>query len=385
MPDHNQASLKAMTASSATINGERSVLRCDRALAELRKGRWVLIRGGAAAMLVAAVDADAEHGPLDDAVGIAVTADKAADLGLATGEAVLLSPRPNGLTVAEQLAAGARSLVAGNDRTAFGTWSTGTVSIPAGAALTLLRTNRRLPAVFVRPVHSSDVEDLVDGGMILTLDVDDVLALPEARARTLRRAGEARVPLVDSIDTRFVVFRETVDDMEHVAIVIGAVEPGADTLVRMHSACLTGDLFGSLRCDCGEQLRAAVAAIADAGGGILLYLAQEGRGIGLTNKMRAYSLQDTGLDTVDADRCLGFGEDERDFEVAARILEGMGVGSVRLMTNNPEKIAALERHGIRVAERHALQAEITKYNERYMRAKAERSGHLLDGLEASDS
>jgi GTP cyclohydrolase II len=147
--------------------------------------------------------------------------------------------------------------------------------------------------------------------------------------------------------------------------------------VRLHSACLTGDLFGSLRCDCGEQLRASVERIAADGGGVLLYLAQEGRGIGLANKLRAYELQDGGADTVEADASLGFADDERRFDVAVQMLLDLGLRRIRLLTNNPAKIAAIEAGGIEIADREELYGALNEHNERYLRAKADRSGHLL--------
>ena len=167
--------------------------------------------------------------------------------------------------------------------------------------------------------------------------------------------------------------------LEHVALIVGDPAHWPDVpALRMHSACLTGDLFGSLRCDCGEQLRSAVSTIGEEGGGILLYLAQEGRGIGLANKLRAYGLQDSGLDTVDADRLLGFGADERRYEVAAAMLADLDIPRVRLMTNNPGKIAALERNGIEIAGREAVHGALNPHNDRYLTAKAERAGHWLD-------
>jgi len=148
-------------------------------------------------------------------------------------------------------------------------------------------------------------------------------------------------------------------------------------LIRLHSECFTGDLLGSLRCDCGIQLRSAITEIAKQGSGILLYLAQEGRGIGLVNKLRAYELQDDGFDTIDANEQLGFDADERIYAPAATMLARMGIKRVRLMTNNPEKINGLTRHGIEVAERVAHSFPANGHNENYLRTKAERAGHLL--------
>jgi GTP cyclohydrolase II len=172
------------------------------------------------------------------------------------------------------------------------------------------------------------------------------------------------------------VFRDEHSLAEHVAVVIGKPDPASAVPVRLHSACLTGDLLGSLRCDCGEQLRTAVARIGALGGGVLLYLDQEGRGIGLPNKLRAYVLQDGGLDTVDADRHLGFLADERSYDVAAALLTELGIKRIRLLTNNPQKINALRDHGLEVVGRLPLVTTSNTHNERYLRAKHERAGHL---------
>ena len=173
-----------------------------------------------------------------------------------------------------------------------------------------------------------------------------------------------------------IAFRTDGDSAEHVALILGA-PTGQPPLVRVHSECLTGDAFGSLKCDRGPQLDTALAGIAEAGWGILLYLRQEGRGIGLINKLRAYALQDQGYDTVDANLRLGFQDDERDFAVAARMLETLGQDRVRLLTNNPKKVAALEALSIAVAERVPLQAGEGEHNRIYLATKRERSGHQL--------
>ena len=202
-------------------------------------------------------------------------------------------------------------------------------------------------------------------------------AYPQDRASSLLRVSEAPVPLAGHEDSRFVLFRETVADLEHVAIIIGKPDPAAPVLVRLHSSCLTGDLFASLRCDCGDQLRGAIDRLGD-GGGILLYLAQEGRGIGLANKLRAYARQDAGLDTIDADRYLGFRGDERNFAVAVQMLKSLGVARIRLLNNNPSKIAALRQAGLDVVERLPIGGHINRHNERYITTKRDRAGHLID-------
>ncbi|MEI6557419.1 MAG: GTP cyclohydrolase II [Rhodospirillaceae bacterium] len=196
-------------------------------------------------------------------------------------------------------------------------------------------------------------------------------------ARALRRVADARVPLADAPNAKVIAFRPSNGGHEHLAIVIGTPRPGQPVLVRMHSECFTGDLLGSLRCDCGEQLRRAIAAIAEQGHGLVLYLAQEGRGIGLVNKLRAYQLQDEGYDTLDANEALGFDADERLYLPAAEILHQLGFDRVRLMTNNPDKMAQLARCGIEVTERVPHIIPSNDHNAAYLRAKAQRAGHLF--------
>jgi GTP cyclohydrolase II len=214
----------------------------------------------------------------------------------------------------------------------------------------------------------------------LHVSAADVLAYPQDRASSLLRVSEAPVPLAGHENSRFVLFRETVADLEHVAIIVGKPDPAEPVLVRLHSSCLTGDLFASLRCDCGDQLRGAIDRLAEGsnGGGVLLYLAQEGRGIGLANKLRAYARQDAGLDTIDADRYLGFRGDERNFSVAVQMLKALGITQIRLLTNNPAKIAALRQAGLDVVERLPIGGRINRHNERYIATKRDRAGHLID-------
>ncbi|TBU94576.1 GTP cyclohydrolase II [Stutzerimonas kirkiae] len=172
---------------------------------------------------------------------------------------------------------------------------------------------------------------------------------------------------------------------EHVALTLGQLDDGAPVLGRLHSECLTGDALFSLRCDCGFQLEAALRAIADEGRGVLLYLRQEGRGIGLLNKIRAYALQDAGADTVEANERLGFGADMRDYAICLPMLEHLGVASIRLMTNNPRKVKALEGFGIRIAERRPLQVGRNPHNQRYLLTKAGKLGHMLGELHQGEA
>ncbi|WP_376690665.1 GTP cyclohydrolase II [Wenzhouxiangella sp. EGI_FJ10409] len=250
------------------------------------------------------------------------------------------------------------------------------------AALALMRRALLVPAALTATIDGSRqaaVERAIADGSILRVSARSAEQCFDSGAGMLKRVSEADVPLSESVQSRFVLFREPDGLREHLAVLIGesGVWPEA-VPTRLHSACLTGDLFGSLRCDCGEQLQNAVRTIAQMGGGVLLYLAQEGRGIGLANKLRAYALQDEGLDTIDADRMLGFGEDSRRYRVAVDMLTALSIRSVKLLTNNPSKVDALREGGIEVAARDGLYGRLTRQNRRYLKAKASRSGHLLD-------
>jgi GTP cyclohydrolase II len=198
----------------------------------------------------------------------------------------------------------------------------------------------------------------------------------QASAAALNLVAETTIPLSGFL-TRFVVFRDGSGGMP-IALVIGSPDLTRPVPVRLHSACLTGDVFGSRRCDCGDQLRLALTQLSQQGGGIVLYLEQEGRGIGLANKIRTYQLQDEGLDTVDANSVIGFDDDERNYEVAARMLKLLGCTRICLMTNNPKKLDELSNAGIDVSGRLPLQGPIHADNQRYLAAKATRAGHQLD-------
>jgi GTP cyclohydrolase II len=187
--------------------------------------------------------------------------------------------------------------------------------------------------------------------------------------------SRARLPVDGLPETHIAAFRADDDGQDHVALIVGAFG-GKPPLIRLHSECLTGDVFGSLKCDCGPQLRESLRIIGEEGGGVLLYLRQEGRGIGLANKLRAYALQDRGLDTVDANRRLGFADDERDYGHAAAMLRALGIDRIRLLTNNPAKVAGLEAAGIAVAERIPHHMPVNPHNADYLAVKRGRSGHL---------
>ncbi len=243
------------------------------------------------------------------------------------------------------------------------------------AALRLCKAAHLLPAALVVPMPARAARDIALGAGLGAVEAADVPADPAAAA--LVEVAAARVPLEVSRAGRVRVFRPLDGGEEHYAVEIGAPDRTAPVLCRLHSACFTGDVLGSLKCDCGPQLAAALAQIGAEGAGMLLYLNQEGRGIGLANKMRAYALQDQGFDTVEANHRLGFEDDERDFALGATILRALGFSRARLMTNNPAKVAMLEADGVEVVERVPLRAGRGPLNDAYLRTKAAKSGHLL--------
>jgi GTP cyclohydrolase II len=240
----------------------------------------------------------------------------------------------------------------------------------AVAAMELARLAGVLPAFLVDPLPAAEGQSLTPSDLADWKD-----------SAHLTIATRAHLPIAADDEAEVVAFRSTNDLREHVALIVGTQSGDRAPLVRLHSECLTGDVLGSRKCDCGPQLDAALAAMAEEAGkggwGVLLYLRQEGRGIGLINKLRAYRLQDQGFDTVDANNRLGLPTEARDFPVAARMLILLGVGTIRLMTNNPAKVAALEEQGITVAERVPHQLPANPHNARYLATKRDRSGHFL--------
>lgn len=242
------------------------------------------------------------------------------------------------------------------------------------AAIALAKSAQLLPAALVLPLQDGPAMAARHG---LSM-VDAAEAISELATAPLQNpVATASLPMAVSRSGRVHVYRPDDGGIEHYAIEIGTPDLSRPVLVRLHSACFTGDVLGSLKCDCGPQLQAACVAMAEAGGGVLLYLNQEGRGIGMANKMRAYALQDGGLDTVEANHHLGFQDDERDFRHGAALLKQLGILQVRFLTNNPTKLAVLTAHGITVTERVPLQVGKTKHNAHYLATKATKSGHLL--------
>jgi GTP cyclohydrolase II len=354
-----------------------------RAASELRRGLPVLLTGGAPLAILAAETA----GP-----------DSVAELTSLGCEppALLLAPVRAAAVLRRPLEQGAAAIAVRipqplldatflrtlADPTAKQPMHAGTleaVPLPeaAAAALTLAKLGRLLPAVLAVAAKQG-VETEADLRNLIGVPAGDVLTYPGMEAAGLRRIVSAEVPLAGAPDTRVVAFRTDGSAIEHLAIVIGRPEQAAAPLVRIHSECFTGDLLGSMRCDCGEQLRGAIRRMAEDGSGVLLYLAQEGRGIGLVNKLRAYTLQDRGLDTLDANRVLGWGADERNFLIGATMLVQLGISRVRLLTNNPDKLAALTACGVEVVGREAHMIAPNGVNDEYLATKAARFGHLLD-------
>ncbi len=375
------AALAGDAASSAFDTGraEKLAVRAvHRVLGELRRGTPVVLQGPSPLVLLAAETAGGE--------GLAEFA------GCIDGPALILLAGSRAAAALRRPIASGAHIVAARLRTAIPHVAmlhgladpilaqlpldeiAGLAEAPAAAvaAIALAKLARLLPAVLAAPLKPSAAAGL------LAVAEADVLAYPTSIAASLTRVAEASVPLEGARDTRIVAFRAADAGVEHLAILIGRPEQAEGApLTRIHSECFTGDLLGSLRCDCGPQLRQAIDRMEQEGTGILLYLAQEGRGIGIASKLRAYTLQDQGADTADANQALGWQADERNFLIAARMLQELGVSRVRLLTNNPDKIAALEACGITVQRREAHAIPANGVNDFYLATKAARFGHLL--------
>jgi len=362
----------------------------DRAVAEIRRGSAVVVTAGDAAMLVRAAETlqpGQPHLPFFTRQGVgplaaAVTGRRAAILGLAdpSAPAVILN-EGEGFSVG-----GILSLVdPKTEQTQIPPAGISATPVdqdsPALTAVRLSKIARLLPALAVAPLETRDGGEAIAWARANSRAVvssEAVQAYDRLQAESLEPVSEARVPLAGCEDTKIIAFRPRDGGVEHLAIVIGSPDTTKPVLTRLHSECFTGDLLGSLKCDCGDQLRGAITAIAEGGdGGVLLYLAQEGRGIGLVNKLRAYELQEKGFDTVDANEQLGFDDDERVYLPAVQILTRLGISDVRLLTNNPAKVGALARHGIRVTDRVAHVFPSNQHNWSYLETKSKRSGHVF--------
>ena len=353
----------------------------DRAVAELRRGGAVIIGGQGRPLVVAAVEtlSPSAFARLADIKGdrlqLIVTAKRATALGLGqwaddVRAVALSSPAP--LTL-DQILAVADPTVETRQALASLSAQAVTAGCKSEAAILLSKQARLLPACLVIAV---DPKSPVIKGLT-RVSAQKIGRYDLTAANSLVAVTQARVPVAGAENTKIIAFRPKDGGQEHLAIVIGEPDPAQPVLIRLHSECFTGDLLGSLRCDCGQQLKGAIAEIHQAGSGILLYLAQEGRGIGLVNKLRAYRLQDEGFDTLDANRQIGYDDDERLYQPAIRMLREMGISQVRLMTNNPTKVEALARGGITVVERVPHVFPANDHNAFYLSTKSSRGGHLF--------
>jgi len=371
------------------LSPQDAALLADRAAHEYRRGRAVVIEGAdggpalalaAETLSEAALDAAQTLPGVDAAqAALALTQRRAAVLHIGpTGHDTIMlpltdlpGPKAEYATLIRDIADASRDLA--NPMRGPFLRKMGAPPAAAPLAVKLAKIAQLLPAALLIPV--TDAARLP--ASILRLPAEAIAGYDRAAALTLIPVSQARLPVQGAEDARLYAFRPGDGSPEHFALVIGQPDPLKPVLARLHSECFTGDLLGSLRCDCGEQLRGAVRAINEAGGGVLLYLAQEGRGIGLVNKLRAYQLQDQRFDTIDANMRIGFEADERWFLPAAEMLKQLGFTRVRLMTNNPEKVSGLEALGIEVTERVAHSFPANSHNEAYLETKKKRSGHYL--------
>ena len=363
---------------SPEVAADPGILRLravHRAMADLRRGTPVLLQGGPDQpdLVVLAADTTAARG-VAELTGLAAGPPV---LLLAPVRAAALLRRPvppdaPAMALRTRLLLDAAVLRGMADPTADQLLADPPEPAPlpplAGAAIALLKLARLLPAALVAAVRPDAGAQAARLGL-LAVPAADVLSHPDAASAGLVRVAEARVPLQDAPDARVVAFRAPDAGIEHLAILVGKPEDGGAEapLCRVHSECFTGDLLGSLRCDCGPQLHMA-----------LQRMAAEGRGIGLSGKLRAYMLQDRGLDTLDANRALGWNADERNFLIAATMLQELGIPRVRLLTNNPDKLAALAACGVEITGREPLVVPANGVDDHYLATKARRFGHLLE-------
>lgn len=368
---------------------DHNIVTVERAAAELRRGRPVVLGGGQKTILVQAaelltdpwIDRFRDLSGADAVVGLTYHRANILHVLPRNGDVALIrlpapGPGDSRSAVIQSMADPADDLM----RPLLGPFHVADVRADQNhqAGLKLCKIGRLLPAaLFSAPLPVADGAAWALAQGLLHVGPEEVLDYDRHDAAGLRRVTSARVPLAGAEKTTMVAFRPLDGGTEHFALIIGDPNRHDPVLARIHSECFTGDLLGSLKCDCGEQLNGAIRHMQVQGGGVLLYLAQEGRGIGLINKLRAYHLQDQGFDTVDANERLGFHSDERIFEPAAEMLKIMGFSSVRLLTNNPLKVAGLEACGITVSARVAHSFPANAHNDHYLRTKKKRSGHLL--------
>ncbi|MEO8317050.1 MAG: GTP cyclohydrolase II [Bradyrhizobium sp.] len=366
------------TPTNSALFGNKEHLSVSRALSELQARRPIRVNAPGEVLFALPVEGLEdqrlrEFAVLCDAneLELIVTQHRARAIGIETST-------PMALPLSRATNAGAIFDLA-SDRESHFTATAVAATLAATAAIRLIKLSGGLPAVLAARVTNT-IGDLINS--TVTVEADAVECFAVSPAKVLTVASDASIPLASGKPARFVVFRDAVG-VDQVAIIVGKPNFAEPVPVRLHSSCLTGDVFGSRRCDCGDQLQIALARLEDLGGGVILYLAQEGRGIGLANKMRAYRLQDAGLDTRDANTMLGFEDDERDYGAAALILRTLNCTRIVLLTNNPAKLDGLAKAGIEVVARAPLEAPINPHNRRYLTTKAVRSGHKIVTLKAS--
>ena len=377
MPSETLAPVKPTDAETLTLR------QIHRAASELRRGVPVVLRGEATLCLLAAETASPQAIAELTSLGVdapvlllaPIRAAAAIRQSVDIGASVTAVRMPAELMVPDTLRALADPTLP--QRRISEAFETVPAPADGSAALNLVKLSRLLPAV-IAVTARPDIALEADRHDLVSVRAADVLRYPTLEVAGLRLVASAPVPVADAPDARLVAFRTEGSGLEHLAIVIGKPEEAEAPLVRIHSECFTGDLMGSMRCDCGEQLRGAIRRIAADGDGVVLYLAQEGRGIGLVNKLRAYTLQDRGLDTLDANRALGWGADERNFMTGSAMLSLLGIPRIRLLTNNPEKVAAMEACGVKVLGREEHEFDPNGVNDEYLSTKAARFGHMLD-------
>jgi GTP cyclohydrolase II len=345
-------------------------IEVDRAVAECRGGRPVLVTGGSALLVQPVETLEPPVLPALERLAaggarLVLSATRLERLGQAELRAGWISLPTLDAARIERLSVawGARL-----DTTAA------PLSALDEAGLELVRLSALLPAFVGIPFADATQVDPT----VARVSADALGAYRGAEAANIHIVSRAPMPLEDAPDSEIVIFRGGEGLRDHAAIIVGRPDFASPVLSRMHSACLTGDIFGSLKCDCGDQLRMTARHMAKHDGGVILYLDQEGRGNGLSNKIKAYRLQAEGLDTYDADEVLGFGHDQRHFDFAARMLTSLGIKAVRLMTNNPIKIAALEAAGVELVSAERIFGRPTRENVGYLQAKRDRAGHRID-------
>ena len=384
------------TANSPAGKASPAQISVERAIGDLRRGALVILRDAPnqTATVVQAAEMATSMGlkMIAQITGsqptLAITRNRAAAIKILTQSSKVLSlslPQSDRSTFIHRLSD--PTFIKDPNNNDFGELGIEKLTVipePLGGiaekAIQLVKYARLLPSIVFSRLPLAEVDQLYnfkrDNGLLL-VETASIDTFANIRAQRLVKATSAKVPLADAKNANLIAFRPVDGGDEHLAITIGNIDISKPVLVRLHSQCLTGDLLGSLRCDCGDQLRGAIQALETFGGGVLIYLAQEGRDIGLINKLRAYNIQDLGADTVDANKHIGFEADERIYAPAAEILKQLGIRSVRLLTNNPDKLTQLSSEGVKVVERVAHIFPSNPHNEDYLKTKALKTGHLF--------